>query len=108
MEHWHVPYNYPRAEHAQAWLLKCFEGAIARDTDKDSDWMFKQRCVSKSDDDRIVGGLTHLLQRNHRTNRSPRTDKIQIASTPQSVREKEPKDGAEGIDDMGAHPRAGT
>ncbi|KAH9997982.1 hypothetical protein BJV77DRAFT_786206 [Russula vinacea] len=29
MEHWHAPYNYPRADHAQAWLLKCLEGAIA-------------------------------------------------------------------------------
>lgn len=46
MEHWHAPYNYPRADHAQAWLLKCLEGAIARDADKESKWMFKQRCVS--------------------------------------------------------------
>ncbi len=45
MEHWHVPYNYPRADHVQAWLLKCLEGAIARDADRESSWMFKQRCV---------------------------------------------------------------
>ena len=45
MEHWHVPYNYPRADHAQAWLLKCLEGVIARDADKESNWMFRQRCV---------------------------------------------------------------
>jgi hypothetical protein len=48
MEHWHVPYNYARAEHVQAWLLKCLEGVIARDTDKEWDWMFKQRCVTES------------------------------------------------------------
>ena len=43
MEHWHVSYDYPRADHAQAWLLKCLEGAIARDADRESNWMFKQR-----------------------------------------------------------------
>ncbi|KAI0304499.1 ras guanine nucleotide exchange factor domain-containing protein [Multifurca ochricompacta] len=42
MEHWHVPYNYPRADHVQAWLLKSLEGAIARDADKQCDWMFRQ------------------------------------------------------------------
>jgi hypothetical protein len=45
MEHWHVPYDYPRADHAQSWLLKCLEGAIARDADRESNWMFRQRCV---------------------------------------------------------------
>ena len=43
MEHWHVPYDYPRADHAQAWLLKCLEGAIARDAEREGNWMFKQR-----------------------------------------------------------------
>ena len=43
MEHWHVPYDYPRADHAQAWLLKCLEGAIARDAERERNWMFKQR-----------------------------------------------------------------
>ena len=45
MEHWHVPYDYPRADRAQAWLLKCLERAIARDAERESGWMFKQRCV---------------------------------------------------------------
>jgi len=42
MEHWHVPYNYPRGDNVQAWLLKTLEGAIARESDKECDWMFKQ------------------------------------------------------------------
>jgi hypothetical protein len=45
MEHWHVPYNYPRGNNVQAWLLKTLECAIARDSEKECDWMFKQRCV---------------------------------------------------------------
>jgi hypothetical protein len=47
MEHWHVPYKFPRAEHAQAWLLKCLEGTIARGGERDSNWMFKQRYVAE-------------------------------------------------------------
>jgi hypothetical protein len=47
MEHWHVPYNYPRGNNVQAWLLKSFEGAISRDSDKECDWMLKQRCVAE-------------------------------------------------------------
>lgn len=42
MEHWHVPYNHPRGDNVQAWLLKCLEGAISRDSGKECDWMFKQ------------------------------------------------------------------
>ncbi|KAI9458812.1 hypothetical protein F5148DRAFT_314814 [Russula earlei] len=42
MEQWHVPYNYPRADNAQAWLLKSLEGAIARDVDREGNWMLKQ------------------------------------------------------------------
>ena len=45
MEHWHVPYNHPRGDNVQAWLVKTLEGAIARDSDKECDWMFKQRYV---------------------------------------------------------------
>jgi hypothetical protein len=45
MEHWHVPYNFPRGDNVQAWLLKTLEGAIARDSDKECNWMFKQRYV---------------------------------------------------------------
>ncbi|KAF8272213.1 ras guanine nucleotide exchange factor domain-containing protein [Lactarius quietus] len=45
MEHWHVPYNYPRGDNVQAWLLKTLEGAITRDSDKESDWMFKQSLI---------------------------------------------------------------
>jgi hypothetical protein len=48
MEHWHVPYNYPRADNAQAWLLKCLETTIVRDAERDGDWMFRQRCVAES------------------------------------------------------------
>lgn len=47
MEHWHVPYNYPRADHAQAWLQKYLEEAIARGADQQSNWMFKRRCVAE-------------------------------------------------------------
>jgi len=47
MEHWHVPYNHPRGDNVQAWLLKSLEGTIARDSDKQCDWMFKQRCVAE-------------------------------------------------------------
>ncbi len=48
MEHWHVPYNYPRVENVQAWLLKSVEDAIARDSEKEWDWMLKQRYVATS------------------------------------------------------------
>ena len=47
MEHWHVPYNYPRGDNVQAWLLKTLEGAISRESDRECDWMFKQRCVAQ-------------------------------------------------------------
>ena len=47
MEHWHVPYNYPRGDNVQTWLLKSLEGAISRDSEKECDWMFKQRCVAE-------------------------------------------------------------
>lgn len=42
MEHWHVPYNHPRGDNVQGWLMKSLECAIARDSDKQCDWMFKQ------------------------------------------------------------------
>jgi len=57
MEHWHVPYTYPRADNVQAWLQKCLEGAIARNVERESNWMFKQRCV----DGLILKRHAHVL-----------------------------------------------
>jgi len=95
MEHWHVPYDYPRADHAQAWFLKCLEGTIARNAERESNWMFKQRCVAKSIDVRTIGSRS--AQRNYRTDWSSRINKkLEITSAFQSIREEEQQGGVEG------------
>lgn len=98
MEHWHVPYDYPRANHAQAWLLKCLEGAIARDTDRECNWMFRQRCAGFPHGFPNVRRNSSSVQRGDRTNWPSRTDetKLEITSTFYSVREKELQSGVEG------------
>ncbi|KAI0259838.1 ras guanine nucleotide exchange factor domain-containing protein [Gloeopeniophorella convolvens] len=45
MEHWHMPYNYPRADRVQAWLLRTFEAVITRNAERETNWVARQCAI---------------------------------------------------------------